>query len=144
MKSKHTSSFTSKYAIILGILLIFLDQLAKYLIRDKKLSIEIFQPLLKISFKQNFGAAFGMMEGMSWLFIIVAIAVIISLLYYHREFNRAGLTLILAGTIGNLLDRLFFGYVTDYISIWIWPTFNVADAYNVTGAILLIWQLLKK
>ena len=56
--------------------------------------------------------------------------------------SRSALGLVLGGTIGNLIDRLRFGYVTDFISISIWPAFNLADSAVVAGAIMFAYSLL--
>jgi signal peptidase II len=50
---------------------------------------------------------------------------------------------ILGGTVGNLIDRAFIGYVTDFIKVWEWPDFNIADSSLVVGGILLAWNLIR-
>ena len=111
--------------IFLLIFLILIDQLTKFLFPGIT----------------NTGAAFGILKGQNILLIIISLIVIISAVFYYKYHKdlRISLILILSGTIGNLIDRLFFGYVRDFIDLKYWPVFNLADSYNTIGAILLIY-----
>lgn len=113
--------------IWLVIILIVLDQLTKYF---------LFTTI-------NYGAAFGILQGYNWLFILISLIVIIICVKYYKRY-RLPLTFILAGTISNLIDRVFLGYVRDFIDVGFWPVFNFADSFNVIGVILLIYLFLKK
>jgi signal peptidase II len=106
-----------------------------------------------VRFSPNTGAAFGLFQGRSLLLAIVALFGIALLLTYafavRRRFppldNLLGWTalgLILGGITGNLIDRLRFGGVTDFISVGWWPAFNIADSSIVVGAILVACSLL--
>ncbi len=115
--------------MLIIILLILLDQLTKYLFGNVK----------------NYGAAFGILQGYTTFLIIVSLAVIVICFYYYKYKNlRLGLSFILAGAIGNLIDRIFLDYVRDFIDLKFWPVFNLADMFNVIGVILLIHLNLKK
>ena len=115
--------------MLLIILLIILDQLSKYFFGNIK----------------NYGAAFGILQGYTTFLIIISIIVILICLYYYKEKNlRLSLSFILAGTTGNLIDRILFSYVRDFIDLKIWPVFNLADTFNVVGVILLIYLSLNK
>ncbi|MEK6907233.1 MAG: signal peptidase II [Nanoarchaeota archaeon] len=115
--------------MLLIILLIILDQITKYFLGDVK----------------NYGAAFGILQGYTTFLIIISVIVALVCVYYYREKNlRLALSFILAGTISNLIDRILFGYVRDFIDLKIWPVFNLADSFNVVGVILLIYLNLKK
>jgi len=103
----------------------------------------------------NTGAAFSLLEGFSWarlLLIIVVIIVLILVTFAYFRFVknsnllRWALSLIFAGTVSNMLDRMVWGYVVDYIPFFgvNGLTFNIADLANTVGAILLIVFLLKK
>ncbi len=120
------------YSLII-ILIIALDRLAKVLITDKT---------------KNYGAAFGILQNYTILFVIVAIILIVFIIYYMRkadsEILRVSLALILAGTIGNLIDRLIYGYVIDVINTNIIPSFNISDLANTIGAILLVVYMFRK
>jgi signal peptidase II len=145
-----------KYAYVLLITLsvIAMDQITKYMIVtsfNTYDSIEIF-PFLNIVNVRNTGAAFGMFRGLgSGFFIVISLAAIIFVvnLIMRNAYNFIGLSLILGGAVGNLIDRLFYGKVVDFIDFSIgnfhWPAFNVADSSLTTGiGIILITSLLKK
>lgn len=99
----------------------------------------------------NTGAAFGLLEGASWLFIPAHLFAIGMVVYFHRQLRLGPLWLhavlgaILAGGLGNLTDRIRQGYVVDFISVGIgdlrWPAFNVADPSLVLGIIVLVGYL---
>lgn len=135
--------FTLK-ALSAVIALIILDQISKLLFTGKTYMIGSFG----IQYAENTGAAFGMMLGFGWLFIAVSILVLIAVTcFYLKENNelmKTAFALILAGTSGNLIDRIFLGYVRDFIAISIWPNFNIADSLNVIGALILIYAIIKK
>jgi len=109
------------------VVLIVLDQLSKYFLGNVI----------------NYGAAFGILQGYKWLLILVSLIVIVFCIKYYKEY-KIPLSLILAGTIGNLIDRVFLGYVRDFINVGFWPVFNLADSFNVIGVGILIWMLIKK
>lgn len=92
----------------------------------------------------NYGAAFGILQGYEFLFIIAAVAVIFFILFSLKSYPFFELGLVLGGTIGNLIDRIFLGYVIDFISVgsW-WPSFNIADSANTVGVILLVYRFMK-
>jgi signal peptidase II len=135
------------FAVALIVLtLIALDQFTKYLIVNSLSlydAIEVF-PFLHIVNVRNTGAAFGSFKGLgSSFFIIVAVAAICFVVYLlmKRTYNTFGLSLILGGAVGNLIDRVLYGQVVDFIDFSIgsyhWPAFNVADS-ALTGGIIII------
>lgn len=87
---------------------------------------------------KNYGAAFGALEGFNWFFVAIGAIVIWILLKYRKKVNKYGFYFLMAGVLGNLIDRVIFRYVRDFISINIWPSFNLADVFNVVGVILII------
>jgi signal peptidase II len=101
---------------------------------------------------RNEGAAFSLFQGGQIFFLIVTVLAFGMLIYFQRAFRGRGvalyvvLGLILGGTLGNLLDRIRLGYVTDFISVGIgdlrWPTWNVADASIVVGILALVAYLM--
>src|SRR3989344_2034327 len=117
--------------IILGLIIAFVDQLSKLYSRHN------------LDYIANYGAAFGILQGQKWLFVIAAVVVIGLILYYSKKQNLLAFGFILGGALGNLIDRLYFGYVVDFIDIKIIHVFNVADAANTIGAILLIIELFR-
>lgn len=103
----------------------------------------VWDQVLYLTYVQNQGAAFGMLPGRSWLFLAGALLVIVVLVVYnsrHRQPNivQAITGLIVAGALGNLLDRVRFNYVVDFFDLGWWPVFNIADVAIVCGAILLV------
>jgi len=108
----------------LVLMLVVLDQVSKYF-------------LTTIT---NTGAAFGILKGYNILLLIInLIALIICIFFYIKDKKlKLPLTFLIAGILGNLIDRIFFGYVRDFINLKFWPVFNLADSYNVIGVIILI------
>ncbi len=139
----------------LAALLVVLDQLTKYTAVktiDPQGAVSLL-PFLSLVLTYNTGAAFSFLAGAGgwqrWFFVLVAIgaSVLISwMLHRHQRdtFLCLGLTLILAGAIGNLIDRLTIGAVVDFILLYWrqyqWPAFNLADSCITVGAAMLIWD----
>lgn len=107
--------------------------------------------LVRIWYVQNTGAAFSLFPGAIWLFLPVTVLALVMIGYFFRAFRDRGpwihviLGTILAGTLGNLTDRLRLGHVVDFVSVGIgetrFPTFNVADSAVVVGIGLLVLYL---
>ena len=138
--------------IIPVLIILFLDQLSKSIVirnLNANQSIPIIKGLLYVTFVRNRGAAFGILKNQLPLFIFTALfAVVLIFLVISKKRQRPlilniSLGLILAGAIGNLIDRLFLGYVVDFIDFRIWPVFNIADSAITIGAVLLGWSILK-
>ncbi|MRE70968.1 signal peptidase II [Mammaliicoccus sciuri] len=137
------------------IILIAIDQLTKFLI-VKSLevgeSIKVISNFLYITSHRNQGAAWGILQGKMWLFYIITIVVLVILFMffknegYGRPDVQLGLSLLIAGSIGNFIDRLFRGEVVDFVDTYIFsynfPIFNVADAALTLGVIVLIIVIL--
>lgn len=98
----------------------------------------------------NTGAAFGILQGYNTALSIIAGIVSVILLFVLAVFRLSktqeiGIGLLLGGTVGNLIDRVFFGHVIDYIDLGWWPSFNLADAANVAGvALLVLWEWMQR
>ncbi len=132
-----------------GSLCVFLlDQLTKYLIRQSLAlgeSVSVIPHVFSLTHVINYGIGFGLLQNMVPFVIAASVAIIIGLLYYWKTFPKTPLVsfcfaLLLGGSLGNLLDRLYFGYVTDFLNFYIWPVFNIADsAISIGGVILLFW-----
>ncbi len=139
-----------------ALLLLAADQLSKLWIRS---NLAIGESLFEVGFFRlirvhNSGAAFGLFQGQSFLLTIIALVGVAALLLYafffHHRFpfldNRLGklaLGLVLGGTVGNLIDRVYLGYVTDFIDFNFWPAFNIADSAIVVGVIIVAYFLLR-
>ncbi|MBE0341829.1 lipoprotein signal peptidase [Paenibacillus sp. 28ISP30-2] len=106
-----------------------------------------------ITSHRNRGAAFGILEGQRWLFIVITIVVVIGIIWYLRKTVKAGqkllpvaLSLVLGGAVGNFLDRAISGEVVDFAQFnfgsYTFPIFNVADSAIVIGVALIILDTL--
>jgi len=132
-----------------GFLILLLDQFIKNFLISRPNFIEsIGWRYLNVTLVKNTGAAFGLFEGSNILFTIIALITIavITIIFFKtrkRSFSfRLSLIFILSGALSNLIDRLRFGYVIDYIDLKFWPVFNIADSSVTTGIILLMLIML--
>lgn len=142
-----------RYLWIAGAVIV-VDQLTKlaalkYLVRHAEVAL---LPFLNLTLVFNAGAAFGFLGSaggwQKWFFVAVALVATVVILAMLRRLGKndgqlaVALTLILGGALGNLVDRLMYGYVVDfvdfYVGTWHWPAFNVADSAITVGAGLLI------
>ena len=138
-----------------ALLIAVADQLSKTWIRT---NLAVGQSLPEVGFLRlthvhNTGAAFGLFHGQTFSLTIVSLVGVAALLFYavllyrhfpllHSWLAWVGLGLILGGTVGNLIDRLRLGYVTDFIDFGFWPAFNLADSAIVVGVIIFAYSLL--
>ena len=142
--SKDIIFFASAFTVIA------LDQITKFLVSIMYTGNpwSIIGNFLKISLTHNTGMSFGMFKGRYQFAICAALIVIGVILYYYDEINeRANLiaaALIIGGAIGNLIDRIVYGAVIDFIDFGFWPSFNLADTALVIGVMLLVYGLLRK
>ena len=146
---------------ILGaVALIVLDQITKAAIVAKFFlheSYTVIDGFLNLDYVMNPGAAFGFLANMSetfrYCFFTGITALVILLIIYYIVKSRSqnmlyimSLTLIFSGAVGNLIDRIRFGAVVDfldfYVRTWHWPAFNVADSSISLGAVLMIWGMI--
>ena len=140
--------------ISLGVLLI--DMLSKVLIKHFILlgiRIKIIKGFLYITYVKNTGAAFSIFRN-NTIFLIILSILVIGLLFYYlnkkekiTKLENISYGLILGGAIGNLFDRILYGYVIDFIDIYIfkydYPVFNIADMAIVIGVIILVIDLFR-
>jgi signal peptidase II len=142
---------------LLAGIIVAVDQWTKYLVRSHLQFGEVWAPqtwmmdYVRIVYWRNTGAAFGMLQHFGDVFTVLAIIVSIAILYYFPQISRQdwhlrlALSLQLGGAIGNLIDRLTQGFVTDFISIGNFAVFNVADASISIGvAVLVLGMWLKE
>ncbi len=137
------------------LLVVLADQLTKTWIRA---NLAFGQSISDVGFFRilhvhNTGAAFGMFKDHAFTLTIIDIIGIVVILFlalllrsrwsfYDGVLVRIGMGLVMGGTIGNLIDRLRIGHVTDFLDFKIWPVFNVADASAVVGSIVIIFCLI--
>ncbi len=127
------------------------DQWTKWLLRSSYVPGEshpALGPFLSITYVQNTGAAFGVLKGQHGLFVVLSIGVIGWMaweLMTRSSLHAAslwGCALVLGGALGNLIDRLRFGYVVDFIDVRVWPVFNIGDSTITIGVSLLVLHTL--
>ncbi|CAH2212814.1 signal peptidase II [Tepidibacter aestuarii] len=137
--------------IALFVFLVLLDQVTKYYALNflsKIGSITIIDNMFNLTYVENRGAAFGMLQNQKWFFILVAFVVVSFIVYYLRtnknisRLYQVSLVLILAGAIGNLIDRIRLNFVVDFFDFIVWPVFNMADICVVIGGILLSYIII--
>lgn len=121
-------SVTRIFLVSIG--LIFVDQLSKYIIRSSG-----------GFYICNKGISFGIHLGLGifyLLWIIITASIVLAIIKSHSRWTTIGLIIVLSGALSNIIDRLFFGCVIDFIDIKVWPVFNIADICISFGVILLI------
>lgn len=143
-----------KKVIILSSLFLFIDQIIKFLIEKYLVTkLEIIPSFFSLFKVYNKGAAFSIFSGATLFLIIINIIILIFLLRYMKNFkinkrNIMSFSLMIGGLLGNLLDRINFGYVIDYLKLdfgsYTFPIFNFADMCLCIGVILLIIAVFKK
>ncbi len=139
--------------LLIGAITLALDFLTKLLVQLKMepdQSKPIIQGIFHLTFVQNPGAAFGLMKYQTGLFIVITVVVILIIVVYSRKLGkgdnlfRVALGLQLGGAVGNLADRVRFGYVVDFLDFRVWPVFNLADTAIVVGVVLFAYELLRR
>jgi signal peptidase II len=129
---------------------VILDQFTKYLaIKFLQLNtpFSLIKHFLNLTLVHNRGAAFGLLQNQLLLFVLVSCFTVGLIIYNLRSRNNSlilnvSLSLILGGAIGNLIDRIRFGFVVDFLDLRVWPVFNFADAMITIAAIALTWEIL--
>jgi signal peptidase II len=147
---RHGSVWRVGLFLIIAAFVVVLDQISKSWVRSDLELNEIVPMLgcLSLTHVRNTGAAFGLFTSQAFLLTLVAIIGLVAMLLLYRYIPRSSilgisaLGLVFGGALGNLIDRLNYGYVTDFIDVRLWgdfhwPTFNVADSAITVGSIVL-------
>ena len=143
--------------IIISIILLCIDQISKLLVVNlltKTNSIAIIKNFFYLTYINNDGAAFSILVGKRVLLILIAVLVIVMLIRYIKKNNiqnkleLVSISLIIGGSLGNLIDRVVRGYVIDFLDFKIFnynfPIFNLADTFIVIGVFLLLLKEIRK
>ena len=143
--------------IIISIILLCIDQISKLLVVNlltKTDSITIIKNFFYLTYINNDGAAFSILVGKRIFLILIAVLVIVMLISYIKKNNiqnkleLVSISLIIGGSLGNLMDRVIRGYVIDFLDFKIFnynfPIFNLADTFIVIGVILLLLKEIRK
>jgi signal peptidase II len=120
------------------IFLVCLDQITKAIFAAR----DFFFSILHVHLVKNYGLSFGLNFGVITNFVVLSVALLIFLLYIRKNSNEKFVwisSLILAGAASNLLDRLYLGYVRDFIDLSLGFTFNLADLFIVLGLIIFLF-----
>ena len=141
--------------IIAVVILILLDQGTKFwaLASLKPIyNMTLVEGFMDLTFVENRGVAFGMFSGQRWFILLMTGIIAVGLIWFYKAMPkkkeyfplRVSLVMVLSGAIGNIIDRLFRGYVVDFFefTFFEWPVFNVADIYVVVGVTLLALMIL--
>ncbi len=143
--------------LLISALIVVLDQVTKLAVKERFFlgeSIEVLGDVLRLTYIENPGMAFGIRIGGKYFFTVfatLATAVILFYLYrirHERLLSRFSLALIFGGAIGNLIDRYAYGQVIDFVDVglnptsWRWPVFNVADSAVTVGMLMLVFFVL--
>jgi len=142
--NKNILFFTIAFFVVL------FDQLTKYFVRQKLVfgkSIPVLDHIIYLTYIKNRGAAFGILQNGRILFIVIGVVSLLIILYFFHFFTSSnplliGGSLLFGGIIGNLLDRIFLGYVTDFMHFRFWPVFNIADSCVDVGLLIVVVYLL--
>ena len=142
----------------ISVLVILLDQITKYIANTGLVYAEAVPvvPSCNLTLLYNRGAAFSFLSDAAgwqrWFFVAISLGASVLLIVWLRKLKpqqwvlAVALSLVLGGAVGNLIDRLWLGYVIDFIQLYYkgfyWPAFNVADSAISVGAVLLIWDAL--
>lgn len=138
--------------IIISIILIVLDIIIKLIISNKLIfnqSIKIIDNFFYITYVKNTGVAWSMLNNKVSLIVLITFLIIVALIVYlfkkenYTKYEIIGYSMLLSGAIGNLIDRIIYGYVIDYLDFrllgYYYPVFNLADICIVIGIILVIF-----
>jgi len=138
------------YGVTLFAVLLFIDQYTKHIIRTEfplYYNVKVL-PGLWHTYVQNTGATWGMMQDSNVFFIWISVIAFGLLLYFYDQFSttfeKIAYTLLLVGLWGNLIDRVSFGFVIDFIDFGWFPVFNIADSCITVGIILFLLEQIRK
>lgn len=135
--------------LIVGILILGIDVLTKIWARGELMeigTIPLWEEVFHLTYVENRGIAFGMFGGGRIFFIVITLMVLLLLLWYYRKSEgkthwlKCGTSLVVSGALGNLVDRIFRGFVVDFLDFRLidFPVFNIADIAVCVGAVLLV------
>lgn len=139
-------------SLIVGAVLVIIDQIIKYFVSaylQPVGSVSVIDNIFSLTYVENKGVAFGMFSDMRWIFVVLTSILLVIIIFYMFKKRPKGkffyvcAALIIGGGIGNLIDRIFYGYVIDYLSLSFFPPVcNFADYCITAGTIMLVIYLL--
>ena len=139
-------------SLVVGAVLVIIDQIIKYFVSaylQPVGSVSVIDNIFSLTYVENKGVAFGMFSDMRWIFVALTSILLVIISFYMFKKRPKGkffyvcAALIIGGGIGNLIDRIFYGYVIDYLSLSFFPPVcNFADYCITAGTIMLVIYLL--
>lgn len=141
--------------IVIAMIAISLDQYSKYFIFDfltqKETHMLAITPFFNLVMVRNYGVSFGMFDGLTYGYLILSgialsITVVLLIWMYKAQsfYYSTALGLIIGGAIGNIIDRMLYGSVADFLDFYIgnyhWPAFNIADSTVFIGVVMLLFE----
>lgn len=138
---------------LIALVVVLADQATKFYVCGHFLpgeSVALVPQIFHLTYVLNPGAAFGMLEGSRWLFVLIALGVVGGICFLREEIAshgawcRYGAALFGGGALGNLIDRARQGKVIDFFDFRVWPVFNVADIAICVGVGCIIWSILRR
>lgn len=142
----------NKKMVIISTLVLLFDQVIKSIIQINNVHFNIIGKFLSINYYQNTGAAWSILQDKTVTLIVISLVILIlvysmSFSYEDSKINDMAFGLLFGGIVGNLVDRIFYGFVRDFIDINIFgynfPVFNIADMVIVIGVIILVISTIK-
>ncbi len=136
-----------RWIIPISFFVLALDQFTKTFFSHRVIYVNDF---FSLSYTENIGAAFGILKGFNLFFVLIGFFVLFMIFHFYKEiikspdYVRIGIGLMIGGILGNMIDRLFLGYVRDFIAFSFWPAFNFADASITLSVGLLSYYILTK
>lgn len=129
------------------------DQFTKWMILERLTQVEtvpLIRNVFHLTYCENRGAAFGILQNQIWIFVVITVLVLAAVVFYMVRYRpkskwlNAALILLVGGALGNFIDRIFRGFVVDFLDFRLinFPIFNVADCFVVVGAVLLACYLI--
>lgn len=156
MKGLSRSAVDIVLLLIIVFLIIFLDRITKIFfvnLLSVGESLPVIPKILHMTLVHNTGMAFGLFKNQGMVFFIIPVIVLclfVFNIYFYRKNDEmltlsyvVAFSLILGGAAGNLIDRMSYGYVIDFIDLQIWPVFNLADSAITIGAGIIVLQCFK-
>jgi len=135
--------------------LLVLDQVTKHLVTSSielGQSIPLIEGVFRLTYVQNNGAAFSILQGQRWFFVVITIIALIVIVFIRYKYYKkdkwmtAALAVLAAGALGNMIDRLLYGYVVDFFDFYLinFAVFNVADCCIVVSLVFIAILVIKK
>ena len=137
---------------LIAIFVIIIDQASKFLVRSNFSlyeSVEMIPNFFHLTYIENPGAAFGILENKRIFFLLITIFVIIFIIWFMKTMEKEEpktnifLAMVIGGALGNMIDRIIKGTVTDFLDFLVWPVFNIADSFIVVGMIAAAYFVIK-